>query len=178
MSIPAGPGSEAVDSFAQLETIGEVVFPLERASHSGAAHHDRMFMWAHALLAAADERQRPPGTVAGEFKNALTRLTPATAMYVTTDDLLAAHPEPVPPRPRVAIAPKITDADLLTVAVMQALLGYTSEARWLRYCPDEPGHHGRAPAPATGRQQAAAQTRRFDALADGGAGPASIGRRR
>jgi Transposase DDE domain len=59
--------------------------------------------------------------------------TLATALYVTTDDLLIAHPERVPARPRVGIAPKISDAELLTLAVMQALLGYTSEARWLRY---------------------------------------------
>jgi len=59
--------------------------------------------------------------------------TLATALYVTTDDLLAVHPERVPLRPRVGIAPKITDAELLTLAVMQALLGYTSETRWLRY---------------------------------------------
>jgi hypothetical protein len=59
--------------------------------------------------------------------------TLATALYVTTDDLLVAHPERVPVRPRVGIAPKITDAELLTLAVMQALLGFTSETRWLRY---------------------------------------------
>lgn len=59
--------------------------------------------------------------------------TLATALYVTTDDLLLAHPERVPPRPRVGIAPKTSDAEMLTLAVMQALLGYTSEARWLRY---------------------------------------------
>jgi hypothetical protein len=59
--------------------------------------------------------------------------TVATALYVTTDDLLIAHPERVPVRPRVGITPKISDAELLTLAVMQALLGYTSEARWLRY---------------------------------------------
>lgn len=59
--------------------------------------------------------------------------TLATALYVTTDDLLIAHPERVPPRPLIGIAPKISDAEMLTLAVMQALLGYTSEARWLRY---------------------------------------------
>ena len=59
--------------------------------------------------------------------------TLATALYVTTDDLLKAHPERVPARPRVGIAPRITDAELLTLAVMQALLGFTSETRWLRY---------------------------------------------
>ena len=59
--------------------------------------------------------------------------TLATALYVTTDDLLKANPDRVPARPRVGIAPKISDAELLTLAVMQALLGFTSEARWLRY---------------------------------------------
>lgn len=59
--------------------------------------------------------------------------TLAIALYVTTDDLLAAHPERVPARPVVGIAPKISDAELLTLAVMQALLGFTSETRWLRY---------------------------------------------
>jgi hypothetical protein len=53
----------------------------------------------------------------------------ATALYVTTDDLL----DRVPLRPRIGIAPQISDAELLTLAVMQALLSYTSEARWLRY---------------------------------------------
>ena len=43
------------------------------------------------------------------------------------------HTPSVSPRPRVGIALKITDAEPLTLAVMQALLGYTSEARWLRY---------------------------------------------
>jgi hypothetical protein len=55
--------------------------------------------------------------------------TLATALYVTTDDLL----DRVPLRPRIGIAPQISDAELLTLAVMQALLSYTREARWLRY---------------------------------------------
>lgn len=52
---------------------------------------------------------------------------------MTTDDLLAAHPERVPVRPPVGFQPKITDAELLTLAVMQALMGYDDETRWLRY---------------------------------------------
>jgi hypothetical protein len=59
--------------------------------------------------------------------------TLATALYVTCDDLLKSHPERVPARPAIGLQPQITDAELLTVAVMQALLGYTSERRWLRY---------------------------------------------
>lgn len=59
--------------------------------------------------------------------------TLATALYVTTDDLLRAHPERVPARPKIGIVPKTSDAEILTLAVMQALLGFTSETRWLRY---------------------------------------------
>ena len=59
--------------------------------------------------------------------------TLATALYVTIDDLLQQAPHLAPWRPPVGIAPKLSDAELLTLAVMQALLGFTSEARWLRY---------------------------------------------
>lgn len=59
--------------------------------------------------------------------------TLATALYVSTDDLLRNHPEQMPPRPAIGWQPQISDAELLTVAVMQALLGFTSERRWLRY---------------------------------------------
>lgn len=80
--------------------------------------------------------------------------TLATALYVRTDDLLKACPERAPARPRVGIAPRLTDAELVTLAVMQALLGRTSEARWLRfaraqlrhlfpYLPQQPGYNKR-----------------------------------
>ncbi len=59
--------------------------------------------------------------------------TLATALYVTTDDLLKTSPQMLPWRPRVGIAPQLSDAELLTLAVMQALLGFTSETRWLRF---------------------------------------------
>ena len=59
--------------------------------------------------------------------------TLATALYVTIDDLLQQAPHLAPWRPAVGIAPKLSDAELVTLAVMQALLGFTSEARWLRY---------------------------------------------
>jgi hypothetical protein len=55
--------------------------------------------------------------------------TLATALYVRTDDLLKITPEHAPWRPAVGIAPKISDAEVVTLAVMQALLGFTSEAR-------------------------------------------------
>ncbi len=50
----------------------------------------------------------------------------------------------------LGITPKISDAELVTLAVMQSLLGHTSERRWLRYAranllrmfPDLPGQSG------------------------------------
>jgi hypothetical protein len=80
--------------------------------------------------------------------------TLATALYVRIDDLLKSHPERVPWRPRVGIAPKVSDAELVTLAVMAALLGYTSDTRWLRfagkhlrhlfgYLPQQPGYNKR-----------------------------------
>jgi Transposase DDE domain len=85
--------------------------------------------------------------------------TLATALYVKTDDLLKESPHLAPWRPRVGIAPRLTDAELVTLAVMQALLGYTSESRWLRharahlghlfgYLPGQPGYNKRLRAAA------------------------------
>ena len=59
--------------------------------------------------------------------------TLATALYARTDDLLKAAPDQAPWRPAIGICPQISDAELVTLAVMQALLGFVSEARWLRY---------------------------------------------
>lgn len=59
--------------------------------------------------------------------------TLATALYVKIDDELKASPQLNRWRPRVGITPKITDAELMTLAVMQALLGHFKEARWIRY---------------------------------------------
>jgi hypothetical protein len=80
--------------------------------------------------------------------------TLATRLYVTIDDLLIDHPDWAPERPAVGIAPKLTDAELITLAVIQALLGFTSEARfirhakahltpWFTYLPDRPGYNKR-----------------------------------
>ncbi|MGH3635807.1 MAG: IS982 family transposase [Mycobacterium sp.] len=66
--------------------------------------------------------------------------TLATALYVKTDDLLRAFPEYAPARPKVGIAPRITDAELVTLAVMQAVLGHPNETRWLRFARDHLGH--------------------------------------
>ena len=56
----------------------------------------------------------------------------ATELYVTVDDLLKDHPEVLPSRPRVGIAAVTSDAEIITLAVVQALLGHTSETRWIR----------------------------------------------
>ncbi len=66
--------------------------------------------------------------------------TLATGLYVRTDDLLKSAPGQLPWRPAVGIAPRISDAELVTLAVMQALLGFTSEARWLRFAADHLRH--------------------------------------
>lgn len=59
--------------------------------------------------------------------------TLATALYVTTDDFLKRNPHLTPWRPLVGIIPRISDAELVTLAVMQALLGHHNERRWVRY---------------------------------------------
>ncbi|MBE1557980.1 IS982 family transposase [Nonomuraea africana] len=51
-----------------------------------------------------------------------------TALYVKIDDWLGKAP-------RLGRPPKLTDAELLTLAVAQVLLGIGSEARWLRFVP-------------------------------------------
>jgi hypothetical protein len=66
--------------------------------------------------------------------------TLATALYVKTDDLLRAAPRLAAWRPKIGIAPSLTDAELVTLAVLQALLSHTSEARWLRYARKHLGH--------------------------------------
>ena len=66
--------------------------------------------------------------------------TLATALYVRIDDALKDHPEMVPWRPKIGIAPKLSDAELLTLSVMQVLLGFNEEARWVRHARKHLGH--------------------------------------
>ena len=54
-----------------------------------------------------------------------------------TDDMLKKWPDLAPARPEGGIPPTLSDAELLTMAVMSALLGFTSERRWLRYVEKE-----------------------------------------
>ena len=85
--------------------------------------------------------------------------TLATALYVKADDLLKQYPDLAPWRPQTGLQPRLSDAELVTLAVMQALLGYTSEARWIRhahahlghlfrYLPGQPGYNRRLRAAA------------------------------
>jgi hypothetical protein len=56
-----------------------------------------------------------------------------TALYVKIDDELRIRPELHPWRPKVGLVPQLSDAELVTLAVLQALLGFTSETRFLRH---------------------------------------------
>jgi Transposase DDE domain len=78
----------------------------------------------------------------------------ATALYVRTDDLLKGSPELAPWRPPVGLEPQLSDAELVTLSVTQALLGFTSERRFIRharahlrhlfpYLPKAPGYNKR-----------------------------------
>jgi hypothetical protein len=80
--------------------------------------------------------------------------TLATALYVRIDDLLKEEPGKLPWCPAAGFGPDLSDAELLTLSVLQALLGYVSEARWLRfargqlrhlfpYLPQQPGYNKR-----------------------------------
>jgi Transposase DDE domain len=59
--------------------------------------------------------------------------TLATALYAVTDDMLKESPQVAPWRPAAGLSPQLSDAELVTLAVLQALLGFTSEARWVRH---------------------------------------------
>ncbi len=55
------------------------------------------------------------------------------ALYVSIDELIG--PRTGPGRP-----PKLSDAELLCLAVAQVLLGFASERRWLRFARARLGH--------------------------------------
>jgi hypothetical protein len=71
---------------------------------------------------------------------------------VRTDDLLKESPQIAPLRPAVGIAPQLSDAGLVTLAVLQALLGFTSEARWIRHAGAHLGHPVPVPHPPATRK--------------------------
>ena len=66
--------------------------------------------------------------------------TLATALYVRTDDLLKESPQLAPCRPEIGIGPKLSDAELVTLAVMQALLGHAHVDTTARYIHLAPTH--------------------------------------
>jgi hypothetical protein len=87
-----------------------------------------------------------------------------TAPHVEIDDHVAL------PRQGRGQRPKLTDADLICLAVAQALLGFDSEHRWIRfacgrlghlfpYLPNQPGYHKglRAAASRHGRRMSKAR---------------------
>lgn len=59
--------------------------------------------------------------------------TLATALYVKIDDLLLAEPGLLPWRPEGSPDLTVSDAELLAMAVISALMGFRSERHWLRY---------------------------------------------
>jgi hypothetical protein len=78
----------------------------------------------------------------------------ATAVYVTVDDLLIEHPGWAPRRPKGGIAPKTSDSEIITLAVIAALLGRDCErgfirwakkhlAPWFPRIPNQPGYNKR-----------------------------------
>ena len=92
--------------------------------------------------------------------------TLATALYVRVDDAVKDDPSLAPWRPAVGIAPKLSDAELVTVAVMQALLGVHVRDPLAAVCEQA----SRAPVPVPSRpgrlQQTAARRRGPDPGAD------------
>jgi hypothetical protein len=77
-----------------------------------------------------------------------------TALYVFCDDRVVPARRRAPGRPK-----RLSDAELLCLAVAQVLLGFTSQHRWLRFCycrlghllpylPKQPGYHKRLKAAA------------------------------
>lgn len=80
--------------------------------------------------------------------------TLATAVYVATDDYLNTHPDILPARPASGFPPRISDAELIVLSVMETLLGFTSERHFIRYArkhlssmfpsiPQQPGYNKR-----------------------------------
>ena len=66
--------------------------------------------------------------------------TLATALYVKIDDMLLAEPGLAPWRPEGCMPTTLSDAEVLAMAVMSALLGFRSERRWLRYASTRLGY--------------------------------------
>jgi hypothetical protein len=64
--------------------------------------------------------------------------TLATALHATTDDMLKEHPDLAPWRPPVGITPRLSDAELVTLAMMR-----TARRQYPAHGPAvPPGLHG------------------------------------
>ncbi|MGD0706752.1 MAG: hypothetical protein ABSA02_43605 [Trebonia sp.] len=98
--------------------------------------------------------------------------TLATALYVKIDDELKTNPDLWIARPEVGIAPKLSDAELVTMSVLQALLGFTSdsESRFLRHARTHLRSFFLCAGPV-GLQEAAAQVPGSAERPDSGPGP-------
>jgi hypothetical protein len=66
--------------------------------------------------------------------------TLVTALYVKIDDALKIDQRLRRYRPFVGLMPKLSDAELITLSVMQAFLGFSSETRFLRHASDHLRH--------------------------------------
>jgi hypothetical protein len=56
----------------------------------------------------------------------------------TIHDALIDHPEWASEHPAVGVAPKLSDAEFVTLAVSQTLLGFSSETWFIRYAHAHP----------------------------------------
>jgi hypothetical protein len=95
--------------------------------------------------------------------------TLATVLYVSTDDLLKRSDLALW-RPAIGLQPRLTDAKLVTLAVMQALLGYNLRVAVAAPRPGAPGAPVPLPAWPVRVQPAAARRGRADHRAHPAAG--------
>ncbi|MFD7341859.1 IS982 family transposase [Streptomyces violascens] len=77
----------------------------------------------------------------------------ANALSVKADDLLKGSPQLARWRPVVRITPQLSDAELVTLSMMPAMLGYTSEAPVATAYPDPAAAPVPVPAEAARLQQ-------------------------
>jgi hypothetical protein len=66
--------------------------------------------------------------------------TLATALHVRIDDELKTRPELGRWRPSVGLCPRLSGAELITMAVIQALLGFSSKTQFLRFARSKLAH--------------------------------------
>lgn len=56
-----------------------------------------------------------------------------TSLYATVDDMLKVHPDVCPSRREGAFETATSDAEIICLAVVAQLLGFTNERRWVRW---------------------------------------------